>query len=100
MGKIDLRVDLKDEIAKKFRYLKGRLGFPTNTSVLIHLINESYERFNPGERGDVFDWIKEKTGEVFQAIDEQGITREEAEKRIRKVLEESKAKLCQMIPEG
>jgi len=37
-------------------------------------------------------------GEVFQAVDEQGVSREEAKKRIRKVLEEFNAKLIEMIP--
>jgi len=50
------------------------------------------------ESENAFEWIEEKVGEVFQAVDEEGISREEARGRIRKVLEEFEAKLLEMIP--
>jgi len=50
------------------------------------------------ETESVFEWVKERIGEVFEAVDEQGISREEARGRIRKILEEFEAKLTEMIP--
>ena len=45
--KIDVRVDLKGEMAKRFRYVKDRLGLKDDEGVLIYLINDSYQRLNP-----------------------------------------------------
>lgn len=41
MRKIDLRVDLKGEAAKKFLYIKEKLGLETDEDVLVYLINEA-----------------------------------------------------------
>jgi len=43
MQTISIRLELKGEPAHKFKTVKDALGFPTNTSVLIHLINDAYE---------------------------------------------------------
>ena len=45
--KIDVRVDLKGEMAERFRYVKDRLGLKDDEGVLIYLINEAYQRLNP-----------------------------------------------------
>jgi len=52
------------------------------------------------ESESVFEWVEERVEpEVFEARDEEGISGEEAKRRIRKVVEESEAKLMEMIPE-
>lgn len=46
MGKIELSFDLKGEIAKKFQYVKEKLGIEKDEDVLTRLINERYQRLN------------------------------------------------------
>lgn len=46
MPKLSIRLDLKGSLQKKFTAVKNKLGFKTNTSVLIHLINEAYNEAN------------------------------------------------------
>ena len=36
---IEVRVDLEGESLRKFKALKTKLGFKTNSAVMIHLIN-------------------------------------------------------------
>ncbi len=51
MQNVCIRLDLRGEAAHKFKVVKTSLGYKTNTSVLIHLINEGYEntKHNPKE---------------------------------------------------
>lgn len=44
MSKISIRLDLEDTLAEKFNMIKEILGFKTNTSVLVHLINDAFDR--------------------------------------------------------
>jgi len=44
MQNVCIRLDLADDLAERFNAVKDLLGFRTNTSVLIHLINEAYEK--------------------------------------------------------
>ena len=39
---IQIRFQLKGEMAKKFHALKDDLGFSQNTAIIIHLINRAY----------------------------------------------------------
>ncbi len=43
MQRVSMRVDLKGELAHKFKEVKRALGFPTNKSVVIYLINDRYD---------------------------------------------------------
>jgi hypothetical protein len=44
MQNLSIRLELEDDFADKFLAVKERLGYKTNTSVLIHLINEAYQK--------------------------------------------------------
>ena len=44
---MDVEIELGKEMAEKFLYIKEKLGLKTDKDVLIHLINESYQRLSP-----------------------------------------------------
>jgi len=44
-----VRAELTDELSKKFKYVMEKLGFPTKTSTVIHLINVAYDREHNSE---------------------------------------------------
>lgn len=46
---ISVRVDFDGDLSEKFLHVKKLLGFKTNTAVLIHLVNEAFNRqYNRG----------------------------------------------------